>query len=105
LPFVLALAAGVVLAQEARISVDVSLVTLGVEVVDSNDRPVTTLKGDDFEIYEDGVRQQLRSFDSIETPYNILLLFDCSSSTEHDWPFLVEAMHRFTRTLRPAGPN
>jgi len=98
---VLALAAGVVLAQEARISVDVSLVTLGVEVVDSNDRPVTTLKGDDFEIYEDGVRQQVRSFDSIETPYNILLLFDCSSSTEHDWPFLVEAMHRFTRTLRP----
>src|SRR5262245_53201478 len=84
-----------------RISVDVSLVTLDVEVVDSNNRPVTTLDRKDFQIYEDGVPQELRSFDAVATPYNILLLFDCSSSTEKDWPFLVEAMNKFTKMLRP----
>jgi Ca-activated chloride channel family protein len=99
---VLTLAVGAFAQDVGRpISVDVSLVTVGVEVVDSNDRPVTTLTRNDFEIYENGIRQELRSFDSIDTPYSILLLFDCSSSTEPDWPFLVQAMNRFTQTLRP----
>ena len=97
-----AIAAGTLLAQDQfRLTVDVNLVTVGVEVTDSNDRPVTNLKIDDFQIYEDGVPQVIRSFDAVEAPYSILLLFDCSSSTEPNWPFLFEAMNRFTRTLRP----
>jgi len=96
------LGAGILSAQEQfRLNINVSLVQVGVEVADANDRPVTTLTKDDFEIYDDGVRQEVLSFDSIETPYNILLLFDCSSSTEPEWEFLVKAMDRFTRTLRP----
>ena len=99
---VVSLAVGVLFAQEgAQISVNVSLVTVSVEVVDSNDRPVTNLTRDDFQIYEDGIRQEVRSFDSIEAPYSILLLFDCSSSTEPDQPFLVQAMRRFLQILRP----
>jgi Ca-activated chloride channel family protein len=81
--------------------VDVSLVTLDVEVTDANDRSVTTLTRDDFQIYEDGVLQDVRSFDAVETPYNVLLIFDCSASTEPHWPFLIQAMNTFTRTLRP----
>ena len=81
--------------------VEVSLVTLDVEVTDSAGRAVNSLAREDFQIYEDGSRQDLRSFDSVETPYNILLLFDCSTSTEPDWPFLVEAMNRFGQMLRP----
>jgi len=81
--------------------VDVSLVTLDAEVTDSAGRPVTTLTKEDFQIYENGTLQDLRSFDSVETPYNILLLFDCSPSTQPDWPFLVEAMNRFRHMLRP----
>lgn len=93
---------GIGLAQEPlRLRVDVSLVTLDVEVTDSNDRLVTTLTKDDFQVFEDGALQELRSFDSVDTPYNILLLFDCSPSTEPNWPFLVQAMTRFTQTLRP----
>lgn len=84
-----------------RLRVDVSLVPVDVEVTDSNGRPVTNLTRDDFQIFENGAPQQLGSFDSVETPYNVLLLFDCSGSTEADWPFLVQAMNRFTRTLRP----
>jgi VWFA-related protein len=96
----LALLGGGILAAQ-QIKIDVSLVTVGVEVTDANDRPVTTLKKDDFEIYEDGVRQEIGSFDAVDASYNILLLFDCSSSTEADWPFLLQAMNRFRQTLRP----
>src|SRR4026207_1560771 len=87
--------------QPLELRVDVSLVTLDVEVTDSVGRPVSTLKQEDFQVYENGMLQTIRSFDSVETPYNILLLFDCSASTQPDWPFLVEAMNRFGQMLRP----
>jgi VWFA-related protein len=80
--------------------VDVSLVPVDIEITDSNGRPVTNLTRDDFQVFENGLPQQLASFDSVETPYNVLLLFDCSGSTEADWPFLVQAMNRFTQMLR-----
>jgi Ca-activated chloride channel homolog len=80
--------------------VDVSLVTLDVEVTDSVGRTVNNLTRGDFEVFENGMLQDLRSFDSVESPYNIMLLFDCSASTEPAWPFLVEAMNRFLQTLR-----
>lgn len=84
-----------------RLRVDVSLVAVDVEITDSNGRPVTNLSRDDFEIFENGTPQRLASFDSVDTPYNILLLFDCSGSTEGDWGFMVQAMNRFTQMLRP----
>ena len=84
-----------------RLEVDVSLVTLDVVVSDSAGRPVTTLTRDDFEILEDGKPQPIRHFASVESPYSVLLLFDCSTSTQPLWPFLVESMNRFTAKLRP----
>jgi len=80
--------------------VDVSLVTIDVEVTDSVGRAVNSLTREDFQIYENGALQDIRSFDSVATPYNIILLFDCSPSTEPAWPFLVEGMNRFGQTLR-----
>ena len=84
-----------------RVEVDVSLVTLDVMVSDSAGRPVTTLEREDFEILEDGVPQVIRSFAPVDSPYSVLVLFDCSDSTEPNWPFLVESMNRFLARLRP----
>jgi Ca-activated chloride channel family protein len=83
------------------VKVDVSLVTLDVVVSDSAGRQVTTLNRDDFEVYEDGALQHIQSFASIDSPYHVLMLFDCSGSTRPSWPFLLEAMNRFTVRLRP----
>src|SRR5262245_56613207 len=83
------------------VRVDVSLVTLEAVVTDSAGHPVTTLAREDFEIYEDGVRRDIQSFASVESPYSVLMLFDCSGSTQPNWPFLVESMNRFTSKLRP----
>jgi VWFA-related protein len=84
-----------------RFRVDVELVTLDVGVSDAGGRPVSDLKRDDFQIYEDGQLREIRSFSSVETPYNVLSLLDCTSSVQESWPVLIKAYSSFVNTLRP----
>jgi VWFA-related protein len=81
--------------------VDVPLVSLDVGVTDSSNRPLTDLTKDDFLIYEDGDSREVKHFSAVETPYNILALFDCTGSTRESWPFLLQSLNNFLRTLRP----
>jgi Ca-activated chloride channel family protein len=83
-----------------KLSVDARSVSINVNVVDSTGRPVTKLTRDDFSIFEDGVPQEIQTFESVEIPYNILILVDCSSSTEADWPLMGDAVDRFASKLR-----
>jgi Ca-activated chloride channel family protein len=82
-----------------RIKVDVELVTLDVYVDDQTGKPITSLAREDFMLFEDGNEREIRSFDSAENPYNILLLFDRSASAEDQWPFLARAIARFVSQL------
>jgi VWFA-related protein len=83
-----------------KLNVDVRSVSVSVNVVDSAGRPITRLTRDDFTIFEDGVRQDIKSFDGVEVPYNILMLVDCSQSTEADWPLMGKAIGNFSSELR-----
>src|SRR4029453_1034180 len=83
------------------VKVDVALVTVDVVVSDAAGRAVTNLTKDDFEVYEDGKLQEIRSFEPVDSPYGVLVLLDCSTSTQPLWPFLVEATNRFTARLGP----
>src|SRR5690349_7384608 len=65
--------------------VNVGLVSLDVTVMDAQNQPMTSLLQRDFTIYEDGAEQDIKHFSSLDTPYNILLLFDRSGSTESQW--------------------
>jgi VWFA-related protein len=84
-----------------QVRVDVPLVSVDVRVTDSRGQPMTTLQATDFVILEDGKEEQIQLFSSVETPYNILLLFDRSGSTENQWTFMQRAASRFLRNLRP----
>ena len=84
-----------------QLRVDVPLVSVDVKVLDSRGQPMTSLTAKDFIIAEDGVEQQVASFTSIDTPYNILLLFDRSGSTEELWTTMQRSADRFVRNLRP----
>ena len=101
LVILLSIAAWVYAQEPFVVTLDVDLITLDVGVSDASGRPLLSLTRDDFEIYEDGKVQEIRSFASVETAYSVLMLFDCSGSTQPSWPFLVEAMNRFTGSLRP----
>lgn len=95
-------AAGVLFAQDVPfvMKVDSNSISVEVSVTDSAKKPVSNLTRDAFSIYEDGKRQVLTGFNSVETPYSVLLLFDRSISTESQWPLLQAALDRFVDALR-----
>ena len=72
-------------APEYTLKVDVPFISVDVTVRDSNARPVDGLAADAFAVYENGVRQELTHFFPVSTPYNVLLLFDRSGSTQDKW--------------------
>src|SRR6187431_3086489 len=82
------------------IGMDVRNVSVTATVTDSAGRPVTRLTRNDFLIFEDGLPQEIQKFESVEIPYNILMLVDCSGSTEANWPFMRDAVDRFASKLR-----
>jgi VWFA-related protein len=92
-----------ILAQEPvyTLKVEVPIVSLDVAVFDAANKPVTSLDVYDFLVYEDGVPQQIRNFSPVTTPYNILLLFDRSGSTQSRWMLMQSAVAGFLSNLRP----
>jgi VWFA-related protein len=99
---VVIVSAGLLCGQETvyTLRVDVPLVAVDVSVKDSAGKPVIDLAKPDFEVYENGVPQELRYFTPVSTPYNILLLFDRSGSTQHKWPVMQRAVAGFIANLR-----
>jgi Ca-activated chloride channel homolog len=63
-----------------RISVDVALVVLPATVTDRQGGFVSNLVQQDFEVYEDGVLQQIRLFRSEDIPVTVGLVIDKSTS-------------------------
>jgi len=80
--------------------VDVSMISVDVAVFDAAGIPVSNLSKEDFEIYEDGRPQQLKSFASLDSPYNVLLVIDQSGSMYSQVRFVSEAVNRFFSNLR-----
>jgi VWFA-related protein len=83
------------------LKVDVPWVTVDVTVTDRGGKNVDNLTLNDFQIFENGVQQKIDAFAPATTPYNILLLFDRSGSTEHKWQFMLRAVAGFIENLRP----
>src|SRR5438876_4665320 len=62
------------------VSVNVDLVVLPATVRDGKGRPVSDLREQDFEVYEDGVRQSIRLFRHEDIPVAVGLVLDHSGS-------------------------
>lgn len=92
-------------AQEPLFTSRVDLVHLGVSVLDGDGAPAPDLAPDDFELYEDGRRQEIRYFsrglasDAETMPMHLGVLFDTSGSMERDARFAKTAAIRFLNTL------
>ena len=104
LPLALVLAAPlVILAHQAgqpsfRSAIDV--VSMSVTVTDSTTRYVTDLTEKDFEVFEDGVKQELVLFNRTNLPVALSLLIDTSSSMEDRMAIAQDAAIGFIRKLR-----
>ena len=83
------------------LKVNVDSVFLNVSVLDRNtNRSIVGLQKDDFQVYEDGVLQQIEQLLPSEAPFNLLLLLDVSGSTQSYLPLMKEAAIDFTRQIK-----
>jgi VWFA-related protein len=82
------------------LKIDVPFVSVDVTVLDMNGNTVNDLQPEAFELYENGVRQDIRHFLPVSTAYNVLLLFDRSGSTQDKWPLMQRAVAGFISSLR-----
>ena len=64
------------------IKVDSSIVVLNATIRDAQNHAVDGLQQKDFKIFEDGVQQQIVSFETQEAPFAAVILFDTSGSME-----------------------
>jgi VWFA-related protein len=88
-------------AQDDVIRVDTNLVTVPVIVLDREGRYVTNLRKENFQIFEDGVEQEVALFEPVEQQITVLLLLDVSSSMFNDLEGLTKSASAFLGQLRP----
>ena len=79
----------------------IDVVSMSVTVTDSTTRYVTDLTEKDFEVFEDGVKQDLVLFNRSNLPVALSLLIDTSSSMEDRMTTAQDAAIGFIRKLRP----
>jgi Ca-activated chloride channel homolog len=100
----LAIAPLLLYSQEAVIRVNVNLVNITATVKSSAGALVGTLEKQDFEIYDNGVRQQVEFFSrQTEQPLSIALLIDTSGSTAKDLRYETESASKFLQALLAEG--
>jgi Ca-activated chloride channel family protein len=90
-------------AQRGRIRVNVSLVNVLVSVLDDKNRPAPDLPREAFELFEEGVQQEINIFESeTSQPLDLALMIDSSLSAHKEISFEQEAAAHFIRqVLRP----
>jgi Ca-activated chloride channel family protein len=79
----------------------VELVSLNVTVADTNGRYVTDLEQADFNVYEDGVKQDVTFFNKTNLPIALALMLDTSASMDTKLQTAQEAAIGFVHRLRP----
>ena len=79
----------------------VDLVSLNVTVADGSGKYVTDLTAEDFNVFEDGVKQEVTFFNRTNLPIALALLLDTSASMDTKLPTAQEAAVGFARRLRP----
>ena len=77
-----------------------SLVSLNVTVQDHAANYVSDLKPEDFAVFEDGVRQDVRFCESQSVPVDLIVLLDTSSSMSNKVDLVRDAANGFLGTLR-----
>jgi Ca-activated chloride channel family protein len=78
----------------------VEVVSMNVTVADTAGRYITDLEQGDFQVYEDGVKQDLAFYNKANSPIALSILLDTSASMESRLSTAQEAAIGFSRKLR-----
>lgn len=86
---------------EEPIKLHTTLVQVPVVVSARGGRYVSDLTRDEFTVFEDGVKQSVEYFGSVEEPFSVALLLDSSGSTGAALEQIKSAAMAFINNLRP----
>ncbi len=89
------------LGPEETLTIGTTLINVPASVLDRQGRFVPDLQQSDFRLEEDGVEQRIAFFNSVETPFNVVLLIDTSMSTTPRRHEIRKAAVSFLDQLRP----
>lgn len=87
--------------QDDLIKLGTTLVEVPVVVSDFGGRYIADLGESEFTVYEDGIKQQISYFGSIEEPFTVALLLDSSGSTQAQLTVIKQAAQAFVDNMRP----
>lgn len=82
------------------LNIETNLVTLPVSVLDDKGRFISDLQEADFNIFENGIQQQIDYFSAVESPFTVILLLDVSPSTKYKINEIQDAAISFVDQLR-----
>lgn len=88
-------------AQEDTIRIDTNLITVPLTVLDREGRYLSNLKKPDFQIFENGIEQEIVLFEPAEKPITVLFVLDVSSSMLPHKENLLVAINAFASQLHP----
>jgi Ca-activated chloride channel homolog len=83
------------------IRANVDMVSLPVVVSDRAGKRITNLKKEDFQVFENGIRQEIAGFAATDEPVDVALLIDTSGSTELELARIQNAAIEFVHQLHP----
>jgi Ca-activated chloride channel family protein len=83
------------------VRVDVDLVLIPATITDPMNRLVTGLERENFELFENGRKQEIRHFSSEDAPLSLGVIFDMSGSMSNKIEKAREAVVEFFRTANP----
>ena len=85
---------------EDIVKVNTNLVLVPVIVSDRSDIYIPDLKREDFELYEDDVKQEIAFFGTVTQPFHVVLMLDTSASTQEKIKQIQEASSAFVEQLQ-----
>lgn len=83
------------------VRVKTTLVNSPVLVIGRDGKYVPNLRREDFEVFENGVKQDIAYFAPVDNPYTVALLIDTSRSALFDLQDIQEAAIAFVEKMRP----
>jgi VWFA-related protein len=88
--------------EQPMLRVDSALVTIPARITTIAGVPITSLRKDDFRLFEDDIEQTIVHFGMDDVPVSIGLLFDISGSMANKMGKACEAVKAFFKTANPA---
>ena len=79
----------------------IEVINLSLSVTDAQNNFVTDLKESEFQVYEDGIRQELSLYTHDKLPISMVIMVDTSASMEEKLPTAQTAAIKFSKTLQP----